>query len=133
MTVVLIAKWKQWARTLKTNTYALYLAYKDPRTPLVARLWTAAVVAYALSPIDLIPDFIPILGYLDDLILVPLGIAIAVKLIPHEVMIGCREQAVQQMSQRLPANRTAAIIIVAIWLLAALLSIALIYRAIIGK
>ena len=78
------------ARQLKNDSYALYLAYRDPRTPWYARAWATLVVAYAFSPIDLIPDFIPILGYLDDLILVPLGIALAIKLIPAEVMAQAR-------------------------------------------
>src|SRR2546423_2275266 len=88
-----LAAWKQQARRLKTETYALYLAYRDPRVPWYARLVAAGVVAYALSPIDLIPDFIPILGYLDDLILVPLGFALALRLIPAPVLAECRAAA----------------------------------------
>ena len=76
------------AKKLKTETRALYLAGRDPRTPWYARLLAAVVVAYALSPIDLIPDFIPVLGYLDDLVLVPLGIALAIKMIPAESTAG---------------------------------------------
>ena len=79
-------RWKQWARALKTEVYALYLAYRDPRVPWYARLFAACVVGYAFSPIDLIPDPIPVLGYLDDLVLVPLGVALALRLIPAEVM-----------------------------------------------
>ncbi len=85
--------WQEKARALKQEIYALYLAYRDPRTPLAARIVTACVVAYAFSPIDLIPDFVPVLGYLDDLILVPLGIALALRLIPPEVMSDCRARA----------------------------------------
>src|SRR5215207_3761726 len=85
--------WRQRVRRLKTETYALYLAYRDPRVPWYARVVAACVVAYDISPIDLIPDFIPLLGYLDDLILVPLGIALAIRLIPPQVLADCRAQA----------------------------------------
>ncbi len=97
--------WKQRARQLKTETYAIYLAYKDPRLPWYARLFAACVVGYAFSPIDLIPDPIPVLGYLDDLILVPLGVALALKMIPPAVMAECREKAQAAMSQGKPAKR----------------------------
>ena len=81
------------AKQIKSETLALYLAYRDPRTPLHAKIFAACVVAYAFSPIDLIPDFIPVLGYLDDVILVPLGIVLAIKMIPHEVMEESRIRA----------------------------------------
>ena len=81
------------ARRLKREVRALYLAYRDPRTPWYGRMLAALVVAYALSPIDLIPDPIPVLGYLDDLILIPLGVALALRMIPREVMAECRAQA----------------------------------------
>jgi uncharacterized membrane protein YkvA (DUF1232 family) len=123
-----IEAWKQRARQLKTETYAIYLAYKDPRVPWHARLFAACVVGYAFSPIDLVPDFVPVLGYLDDLILVPLGIALALKMIPAAVMTECRENAQEVMAQGKPVNRTAAVIIVAIWLLLAALAIALVIR-----
>ena len=112
-------RWRQRARQLKTETYAIYLAYKDPRVPWYARVFAACVVAYAFSPIDLIPDFIPVLGYLDDLILVPLGIALAIKMIPPNVLAECREKAQSEMSQGKPTNWIAAGVIVAIWLLLA--------------
>jgi chromate transporter len=96
---------KDRARALKRETYALYLAVRDPRTPWYARAVAAAVVAYALSPLDLIPDFIPVIGYLDDLILVPLGIALALRLIPEPVMRECRERAAA--SDGLPWSRRA--------------------------
>lgn len=115
--------WKRWAGQLKTDTYALYLALKDPRTPWYARMFAAAVVAYAFSPIDLIPDFIPVLGYLDDLILLPLGIALAIRLIPAAVFAECRERARQQAALQKPVSRVAAVLIVGVWLLAALLLI----------
>src|ERR671928_583874 len=85
-----VEAWKQRARQLKTEVYAIYLAYRDPRVPWYARLFAACVVGYAFSPIDLIPDPIPVLGYLDDLILVPLGIALAVHMIPPGVLDECR-------------------------------------------
>ena len=124
-----LGAWKRRARQLKTETYALYLACRDPRVPWYARLLAACVVAYAFSPIDLIPDFIPILGYLDDLVLVPLGIALVLRMIPAPVMAECRERARAAMAQGKPTNWTAAAIIVAIWLLLAALCVGLIVRA----
>ncbi len=112
-----IESWKQKARQLKVEVYALYLAYRDPRVPWVARIFTACVVAYAFSPIDLIPDFIPILGYLDDLLLIPLGIKIALSMIPSEVMAESRKQAQEIMDQGKPVNHAAAVFIILIWLL----------------
>ena len=84
---------KKSLRALKSELAALYLAYRDPRTPWYARVAAILVIAYALSPIDLIPDFIPVLGYLDDLVILPLGIFIAIKLIPAEIMASAREKA----------------------------------------
>lgn len=123
-----IDKWKQHARQLKIEVYAIYLAYHDPRVPRFARIFAACVVGYAFSPIDLIPDFIPILGYVDDLIIVPLGVAIALKMIPASVMSEYREKAKTNIDQGKPVNRVAAIAIIAIWLLLAALGIALIVR-----
>lgn len=117
--------WKQRAQQLKAETYALYLAYRDPRTPWYARVFAAIVVAYAFSPIDLIPDFIPVLGYLDDLLLVPLGILLAIKIIPPEIMQDSRAKAQEALAQNKSIGRAAAIAIVAIWLLLAALSISL--------
>ena len=88
-----VRTWSERARELRREVYALYFACRDPRTPWYAKWLVAGVVAYALSPIDLIPDFIPVLGQLDDLILVPLGIAIAIRLIPTEVLAECRAKA----------------------------------------
>ncbi len=112
--------WKRRARRLKGEIYALYLAYRDPRVPWYAKGFAALVVGYALSPIDLIPDAIPVLGYLDDLLLVPLGIGIALKMIPAEVMGECRERARMAMEEGLPTNQVAAVVIVAVWLLGAI-------------
>lgn len=108
------------ARRLRTEAHALYLAARDPRTPWAARLLAGAVVAYALSPIDLIPDFIPVVGYLDDLILVPMGITLAIRLIPPPVLAECREQA--YAAEALPRSRFAAAVIIGVWLAAAALA-----------
>ena len=120
---IAMKKWKQWARRLKVEVYALYLAYKDPRVPRHARILAALVVGYAFSPIDLIPDPIPIFGYLDDLVLIPLGVALVLRMIPAEVMADCRENAKAVVSQGKPVNKTAAVVIVGIWLCLAALCV----------
>lgn len=119
MKVTAIEVWKQRAKDLRSEVYAMYLAYKDPRVPWYARLFAACVVGYAFSPIDLIPDPIPILGYLDDLILIPLGVALVLRMIPEPVMTECREKARTVMSAGKPTNWVAAGILVIIWLLLA--------------
>lgn len=124
----IIAIWKQRVRELKIELYAIYLAYRDPRVPLPARIFAACVVGYAFSPIDLIPDFIPVLGYLDDLILVPLGITLALKMIPVAVMDECREKSREIMQAGKPVNRTAAAIIIAVWVGLAVIAIFLLYK-----
>lgn len=103
------------ARALKAETLALYLAARHPRTPWHAKLWVAGIVAYALSPIDLIPDFVPVLGYLDDLILLPLGLALAMRMIPPDVLAECRAQARETLADGKPVSRGAAAVIVAVW------------------
>jgi uncharacterized membrane protein YkvA (DUF1232 family) len=116
--------WKAWARRLKTEVYALFLAYKDPRTPWYAKIFTAIVVGYCLSPIDLIPDFIPVIGYLDDLVIVPLGAFVSIKMIPAEVMEESRAKSKEMMAHGTPINKMAAVVIVVIWVgLAALIGI----------
>ena len=120
--------WKEKARALKRETYAVYLACRDPRVPWYGRVLAACVVGYAFSPIDLIPDPVPVLGYLDDLILIPLGIAVVLKTIPPEVMAECREKAAAAMAGGKPKNWVAAGIIVAVWILLALAAVALTYR-----
>jgi uncharacterized membrane protein YkvA (DUF1232 family) len=123
--------WKQRARQLKIEVHAIWLAYRDPRVPWHARLFAACVVGYAFSPIDLIPDFIPVLGYVDDLILIPLGVTLALKMIPPAVMAECREKARDAMShQGKPVNRAAAALIIAVWLLLAAGAILLVLRLI---
>jgi uncharacterized membrane protein YkvA (DUF1232 family) len=111
-----LGRLKRWARAVKQDALALYLAARDPRTPWHAKLLAGIVVAYALSPIDLIPDFIPVLGYLDDLLLVPLGLWLAVRLIPEDVMEDCRARGAA-LAER-PVSRTAAVVVVVIWLAA---------------
>jgi uncharacterized membrane protein YkvA (DUF1232 family) len=107
------ARLRAWARRIKQELVALYHAARDPRTPWPARLVAGLVVAYALSPIDLIPDFVRVLGYLDDLLLVPLGLLLAVRLIPPEVLAEHRARAVE--GEALPRSRTAAGVILSIW------------------
>jgi uncharacterized membrane protein YkvA (DUF1232 family) len=123
-----IETWKQRARELQTEVYAMYLAYRDPRVPWYARIFAACVVAYAFSPIDLIPDPIPILGYLDDLVLVPLGVWLARRMIPPAVLAECRDQARDVMKQGKPVSRAAAAVIIAIWLCLAVVAVAFIMR-----
>ena len=117
---------KRWARRLKAEVYALYLAYKDPRVPLYARVFAAVVVGYAFSPVDLIPDMIPVLGYLDDLVLVPLGVALAVRMIPAPVLAECRERAREVMAGGKPINRIAAAVVVTVWIALAALAVFLV-------
>jgi len=113
---------RQWARTLKRDVVALYLAARDPRVPWYAKVVAACVAAYALSPIDLIPDFIPVLGYLDDVILVPLGIALAIRLIPPAILQEHRETASARIANR-PTSRIGAAVIIIIWVILAALMI----------
>lgn len=108
---------KSRAKNLKRDTYALYFAYRDPRTPWYARVFTGLVAAYLLSPIDLIPDFIPVLGYLDDMIIAPAGIALALKMIPAEVMADARQKAETELSSGKPVNWVFAVVIVLVWAL----------------
>jgi uncharacterized membrane protein YkvA (DUF1232 family) len=109
--------WKQWARTIRRDAHALYLAARDPRVPWYAKAVAITVAAYAFSPIDLIPDFIPVLGYLDDLILLPLGIRLVVALIPDEVMAEYRIKA--DDAARRPVSKAGMLAIVMLWLIGA--------------
>ena len=109
-------KLRKWAKGLKQKVFALYLAYKDPRTPWYAKLFGALVVAYAFSPVDLIPDFIPILGYLDDLILLPIGIALSIKMIPKEVMDECLKKAEEALTEGKRKNWIAGVLVLFIWI-----------------
>ena len=128
-----LSRWKQRTRQLKAETYAIYLAYRDPRTPWYARIFAMCVVGYAFSPIDLIPDFVPVLGYLDDLVLVPLGITLALRMIPPAVLVECREEARTLMEQGKPTSWAAAAVIAAVWLLLAAIAILLAVRVAGGK
>jgi len=122
---------KQKIDDLKIELLAVWFAYRDPRTPWYAKVWSALVAGYAFSPIDLIPDFIPVIGYLDDAIIVPLGLIIAIKLIPKEVMADTRIKAKDWIEQRKqkPQNKTMAVLIVLLWILLFLLIIRYILKA----
>jgi uncharacterized membrane protein YkvA (DUF1232 family) len=111
----MLARLKTWAHTLRRDVHALYLAARDPRVPWYAKGLAIAVAGYALSPIDLIPDFIPVLGYVDDLIIVPLGVWATISLIPADVLAEYR--AVASASTERPVSKMAAIAIVAAWIL----------------
>ncbi|MCF6409467.1 YkvA family protein [Pseudalkalibacillus salsuginis] len=108
-------KIKVWAKRIKRQIFILYFAYKDERVPWYAKVFTACVVAYAFSPIDLIPDFIPVLGYIDDLIIVPLGIVVALKMIPEKVISDCEIKAEAMMKKGKPKNWFVGSIIVLVW------------------
>ena len=111
---------KQWARTIKRDVIALWIAARDPRVPWYAKALAAAIAAYALSPIDLIPDFIPVLGYLDDLVIVPVGILLVVRLIPAPLMAEFRAQAA--VIAQTPRSTTAAVVVITIWIATAALA-----------
>ena len=128
-----LKKLKRWAGRLKSETYALYLAYGDPRVPWYARLFAVLVVGYAFSPIDLIPDSIPVLGYLDDLIVVPLGVILTVRMIPEDVLSESRQKA-REMIERgeKPVSRAAAAVIIVLWLVLAVLATLVVVRMVRG-
>ena len=115
--------WKQRARELSAQTYALYLAYRDPRTPWYAKVFAALIVGYVFSPIDPIPDFIPGVGLLDEMVVVPIGVFIAAKMIPRQVMEECQEKAREVAEGEKPVSRVAAVVVVAIWLLCVALAV----------
>jgi uncharacterized membrane protein YkvA (DUF1232 family) len=129
----LIEKLKSRAAALKRDAYALSIAVRDPRVPWYAKVLMGLVLAYAFSPIDLIPDFIPVLGYLDDLIVIPLGIALALKMIPAQVMVDARQQVDDSLRQGEPASRAGAILVILIWLIFLALVIWLIGRVVTKK
>lgn len=113
----IIEKLKNWARQIKRDTVAVYFAARDPRSPMLARCVAFAVAAYALSPIDLIPDFIPVIGYVDDLLIVPLGLVLVMRLLPPDVLSDSREKANALLAR--PKSYFTAILFVGIWLLCA--------------
>jgi uncharacterized membrane protein YkvA (DUF1232 family) len=112
----MLRRLKDWARLIKRDVHALYLASRDPRVPWYAKAVAILVAGYALSPIDLIPDFIPVLGYVDDVIIVPLGILLVIKLIPPEIM--AEHRALAAAAQDRPVSRVAGAVIVGLWIVA---------------
>jgi uncharacterized membrane protein YkvA (DUF1232 family) len=120
--------WKLWARQLTAQTYALYLAYRHPRTPWYAKVFAALVVGYVFSPIDPIPDFIPVVGLLDEMVVVPIGVLLAAKITPPDVFEECKEKAREVAEGEKPMSRIAAVVIVAVWLLCVALAVFLALR-----
>jgi len=120
--------WKRRARRLKAQTHTLYLAYRHPRTPWYAKVFAALIVGYVFSPIDPIPDFIPVLGLLDELMVVPIGVIIARKMIPEDVFEECREKAREFAEGEKSVSRVAAVVVVAVWMLCVVLAVLLALR-----
>jgi uncharacterized membrane protein YkvA (DUF1232 family) len=129
-TMTMIERTKHWARAIKRDVLALWIAARDPRVPWYAKALAMAVAAYALSPIDLIPDFVPVLGYLDDLVIVPLGILLVVRLIPAGLMMEFRERATAVHAR--PRSMAAAVTVVLIWIAAAALVGRWLWRSLAG-
>lgn len=119
---------KAMAKKMKQNLLVLYLAYRDPRVPLAAKIMAVCVVAYAFSPVDLIPDFIPILGYLDDLILVPLGVYLTLRLFPSEILEEYRAQAEEHRKDGKPKNWITGALIISLWVVLAVWVFVYFYR-----
>ena len=120
--------WKQRARRLSAQAYALYLAYRHRRTPWYAKVFAALIVGYVFSPIDPIPDFIPGVGLLDEMVVVPIGVLLAAKMIPPDVFKECREKAREVAEGEKPVSRVAAMVIVAVWVLCVALAVFLALR-----
>jgi len=114
----LFKRLSQWAKALKADILTLWFAYRDSRTPWYAKLWTALVVGYAFCPIDLIPDFIPVLGYVDDIILLPVGILVAIRLIPKDILTASRNKAQVWLEEKRekPKNWVAAVLVILLWI-----------------
>src|SRR5918997_2705639 len=125
--------WKQRVRQLTAQTYALYLAYRHPKTPWYAKVFAALIVSYVFSPIDPIPDFIPGVGLLDEMVVVPIGVLIAAKMIPRQVMEECQEKARRMAEGEKPVSRVAAVVVVAVWLLCVALAVFLSPRVFLRK
>ena len=119
----MLETWKKRANQLKQEVFALWIAYRKPGVPWYAKAFCALVVAYAFSPIDLIPDFIPVLGYLDDLVLIPLGVALAIKMIPADILSTAREEALQRMTEGKKDNWVIGGLIVLLWVVVVVLII----------
>jgi uncharacterized membrane protein YkvA (DUF1232 family) len=126
----LVQGWRDWADRLRVDTFAVYLACRDPRTPWYAKVFAGCVVAYAFSPLDLVPDFIPIVGYLDDLILVPVGIAIALRMIPPLVLEESRGKARGVMARSPVWRWGPALVVIAIWVSMLALAAVVVARAV---
>lgn len=124
----MIQRIKTWARKLKRKIFLLYFAYQDRRTPWYAKIFAVCIVAYAFSPIDLIPDFIPVLGYLDDVILIPLGIAFVLKMIPASVIREHEAAAEERMKRGKPKNLVAGSLILFVWIAAIIWICLMVYR-----
>ena len=122
--------WKERVKALKKETFTLYLACRHPRVPWYAKALALLVVGYALSPIDLIPDFIPVLGYLDDLVLIPLGIMLVIRMIPAEVLAECRQKSEAIVGRSTRVGKIAAAVIILIWTLSAALTVWFIIRTV---
>ena len=120
--------WKRRARRLKAQTHTLYLAYRHPRTPWYAKVFAALIVGYVFSPIDPIPDFIPVVGLLDELMVVPIGVIIARKMIPEDIFEECREEAREVAEGEKSVSRVAAVVVVAVWMLCVVLAVLLALR-----
>ena len=124
----LLGRWRAAAQRLRREVYALYLASRDPRTPWYVKVLAAGLVAYAFSPIDLIPDFIPVLGYVDDLVLLPLGVLIVRRMVPVAVMLDCRAQAEGAFRQGRLVSRAGAAVVTGVWVALAIGGIVLAAR-----
>jgi uncharacterized membrane protein YkvA (DUF1232 family) len=120
--------WKRRAQQLSSYTYTLYLAYRHPRTPWYAKVFAALIVGYVFSPIDPIPDFIPGVGLLDEMVVVPIGVLLAAKMIPQDVFEVCTEKAREVAEGEKPVSRIAAVVIVAVWLMCVALAVFLALR-----
>ncbi len=123
-----LKRWRQRTRELTAETYALYLAYRHPKTPWYAKVFAALVVGYVFSPIDPIPDFIPVVGLLDEMVVVPIGVLIAAKMVPPAVLEECRERARAVAQGEKPVSRVAAVVVVVFWLLCVALAVSLTLR-----
>ena len=122
----MLASLRAKARQIERETYALYLAYRDPRTPWYARGFSAFVVAHTASPIDLIPDFIPIIGYLDDLIITPVGLYLALRMIPAQVMADARQQAALASAEGRIKTKAGIAIVLSVWAMGTILLLVLV-------
>ena len=125
----MLESWKKWAISLEEQTYALYLASRDERINGTVRTLLVLIAAYALSPIDLIPDFIPVIGYLDDLIILPLAISLAIKLIPNEIWDACKKEAHDKLEPDAMHSMIAAAVIIAIWIAVSVAVLAWLWHA----